>query len=95
MKTHELFESLRDVVTRAIEQADRRMPDVITWGSHSSQWQGDEGDYIGYEEVLVDETFKVLGKVGQWPHRDRPPELTSLVFKMVRRYVLGMKRRAG
>ncbi len=87
MKTAELFESMQDVVARAIEQAEQQ-PYVINWD--------EQPGWLNYEEALENATFDILGI----HDLDPPPlkrfmrqaDLIELVHKMIRRRVIARKR---
>ena len=97
MKTFELFESkveAKEIIAKAIEQAERKMPDVISWGPGSSEWRDEQDDYNSYEEVLIDQTFYILGgaTVIQSLYGR---EAVLLLYKMIRRRVIALKRQGG
>ena len=90
MKTRDLFEATetKELITSAIEQAIDKIGLIAV----------DRNDYDDdYEHELAVQTFRVLHEElwwsqlsgWRWPTRS---DLTPLVYKMVRRYVTGLRR---
>ena len=83
MKTAELFESMQDVVAKAIEQAEQQ-PYVINWDEQPG-WQN-------YGDALEDATFEYLGIDDLDQRFSRKADLIQLVHKMIRRHMVARKR---